>query len=94
MNKEYIEREAALNAMSKAQSDRTWSMDNCDVMDQMFDYVEKVPAADVAPVIHGGWIHKNGEIYCSVCDSEALMDEVYYESSYCPDCGAKMDGGK
>jgi hypothetical protein len=22
------------------------------------------------------------------------MDEVYYKSSYCPDCGVKMDGGK
>ena len=52
------------------------------------------PTADVAPVVHGEWIHKNGEIYCSVCGSEALMDEVYYESPCCPDCGSRMDGGK
>ena len=57
------------------------------------DLIRKAPVADVAPVIHGEWIHKNGEIYCSVCGGEALMDEVYYKSPYCPDCGAKMDGG-
>ena len=50
--------------------------------------------ADFAAVKHGEWLHKNGEMICSVCGAEALMDEVYYESPYCPDCGAKMDGGK
>ena len=55
MNKEYIEREAALNAMSKAQSDRTWSMDDSDVMEQMETNIEELPAADVAPVVHGEW---------------------------------------
>ena len=58
------------------------------------DLIRKAPTTDVAPVIHGEWIHKNGEMYCSVCGSEALMDEVYYKSPYCPDCGARMDGGK
>ena len=46
------------------------------------------------PVRHGEWIHKNGEMCCSVCGGEALMDEVYYQSPYCPECGAKMNGGK
>ena len=54
------------------------------------DLIQKAPAEDVAPVRHGEWLHKNGEMYCSVCGGEALMDEVYYESPYCPDCGAKM----
>ena len=57
------------------------------------DLIKKAPTADVIPVVHGEWIHKNGEMYCSICGSEALMDEVYYKSPYCPDCGAKMDGG-
>lgn len=38
----------------------------------------------------GHWIHKNGEMYCSECGEEALMDEVYYESPYCPHCGVRM----
>lgn len=59
-----------------------------------FTVIDSIGGADVSPVVHGEWVHKNGEMYCSVCRSEALMDEVYYESLYCPECGAKMDGGK
>ena len=71
--KEYIEREAALNAMTKAQLNRTWSMDDCDVMDQMFDNVEEVPAADVAPVVYGEWINNSNGLYrCSICGYDAL----------------------
>lgn len=54
--------------------------------------IENAPTADVVEVKHGEWLHENGEMVCSVCGEEALMDEVYYESPYCPDCGAKMDG--
>ena len=40
---------------------------------------------------HGCWLHKYNGIFCSVCGGEALMDEVYYESRFCPECGSKMD---
>lgn len=46
MNKEYIEREAALKALDKAMEDRTWSMSDNDVICQMIDYLEKVPAVE------------------------------------------------
>ena len=39
----------------------------------------------------GKWI--NG--YCSECGKHApfwAMASTYYESSFCPNCGAKMDG--
>ena len=55
--------------------------DNCGQFKNKADYVE---------VKHGEWIHKNGEMICSVCGEEALMDEVYYKSPFCPDCGADM----
>lgn len=86
MNKEYIERDAVVNLREEFWKDR------CDYMAVRVTNIMNIPAADVAPVVHGEWIHKNGEMYCSVCGSEALMDEVYYESPYCPDCGARMDG--
>ena len=94
--KEYIERKAVLNAMSKAQSDRTWSMDDSDVMEQMFDNVETVPAADVAPVVHGEW-----EVYTEYCNFGLYQvgwrcslcgRTENYKQPYC-NCGAKMDGG-
>lgn len=56
--------------------------------------IRDVSTTDVGPVRYGEWLHKNGEMYCSVCGDEALMDEIYYQSPYCPHCGAKMNGGK
>lgn len=48
-----------------------------------------MPAADVAPVVHG---HKvdDGGFYarCSQCDGVLPLC-----ANYCPNCGAKMDGG-
>ena len=50
---------------------------------------EEIPAADVAPVRHGRWLHrKNGIAYCSECEIDTVEDDT----NYCPNCGAKMDG--
>ena len=54
----------------------------------------KIPAADVAPVAHGYWINlgKYNDGYnwrCSSCKRESVM-----AINYCPNCGAKMDGGQ
>ena len=47
------------------------------------------PAADVAPVVHGEWIHHDdGVVTCSECGNAESSD-----SYYCRYCGAKMDGG-
>ena len=55
-------------------------------------WVEVQPAADVAPVVHGRWIHYPdcGVTRCSHC---GWSIEECWESKRCPDCGAKMDGG-
>ena len=53
--------------------------------------LHEVPAADVVPVVHGRKI-EDGDIgcfwLCSLC-GECLP----YGANYCPNCGAKMDGG-
>lgn len=51
-----------------------------------------LPAADVAPVVHGRWLY--GDYYdigdvCSECDWDSQMTHPSYR--YCPNCGAKMD---
>lgn len=57
--------------------------------------VHTVPAADVAPVVHGRWIDSSDRpdtIICSCCDR--AFDVWKHESKdffYCPNCGAKMD---
>lgn len=54
------------------------------------------------PVRHGRWIcirKRYGEYECSVCHSmdsncsDYYADHVVTEQEYCPNCGAKMDGG-
>ena len=53
----------------------------------------KAPVADVAPVWHGRWDDSYDGItpYCTVCGcSHRLMVRT---PKYCPNCGAKMDGG-
>ena len=47
-----------------------------------------VPAADVTPVVHGRWIKGPSNPYCSEC-----FVECRDETPFCPNCGAKMDGG-
>lgn len=48
-----------------------------------------IPAADVAPVVRGEWIHHDdGVVTCSECGNAESSD-----SYYCRYCGAIMDGG-
>ena len=61
------------------------------------DIIEDAPAADVAPVVHGRWIHDGRRIergidwcHCSECGKS---DNFCARTNYCPVCGAKMDGG-
>ena len=50
--------------------------------------IRNAPAADVAEVRHGRWIHhEDGVFTCSECGNAESND-----SYYCRLCGAKMDG--
>lgn len=56
--------------------------------------VEDAPTADVAPVVHGRWDVVEGRIENAICSKCGRHFQSYYEEySYCPNCGAKMDGG-
>lgn len=53
--------------------------------------IAEIPAADVAPVVHGRWVFGgDGCVICSECNEEESNDN---HRNYCPNCGAKMDGG-
>lgn len=57
--------------------------------------IENAPAADVAPVVYGRWIAQTNYpgtySTCSVCEQRARGYAP--NMRYCPNCGAKMDGG-
>ena len=54
------------------------------------------PAADVVPVRHGHWVKEKPDVlihwHCSVCENCYYLEEP--NANYCPNCGAKMDGGE
>lgn len=56
---------------------------------------DSIPAANVAPVVHGRWIYdkKAQRPYCSVCKGY-FYGATNSPMSYCPNCGTKMDGSK
>lgn len=62
-------------------------------MADLVDIFSEIPAADVAPVVHGRWIYdkKAQRPYCSVCKGY-FYGATNSPMSYCPKCGAMMDG--
>ena len=91
---EYIEREAALKKQIGVvvYDEGGW---DANVRAVPVEDIEAIPAADVAPVVHGRWVHgEHYPSYCSICGEVSPMDcegERFYDSNYCPNCGAKMD---
>ncbi len=51
--------------------------------------VEDAPTINAEPVKHGYWEEDMGGCWCSCCD-----DVSDFSYTYCPHCGAKMDGRK
>ena len=65
------------------------------IADCIAEAISLIPSADVAPVRHGRW--ECGKP-CPVCGRdrfEGLDADIWadWEPPYCPNCGAKMDGG-
>ncbi len=91
---EYIDRDALRQAVLESQHDnhhpRGWAHIAHDCEHAHFvAMIARFPAADVAPVVHGEWIHHDdGVVTCSECGNAESSD-----SYYCRYCGAKMDGG-
>ena len=99
---EYIEREVLLSDICDDMCGLKYTgvCENCRVVALIAD----APAADVAPVVHGRWVSwEEADNFipspdrheCSVCHDAAqvLVNGLELLSDYCPNCGAKMDGG-
>ena len=94
---EYINRAAAVKSVLRMRRP-----ENSVAQNRMLSIIQmdmlKLPAADVAPVVHGRWIHDGCRIeggidwcHCSECGKS---DNFCARTNYCPKCGAKMEGGK
>ena len=88
---EYIEREAAIKSLlNDCLGQVSYSREDA------ADCIFFMDTADVAPVRHGRW--ENGNPICPVCGGDKFKDldaDIWcdWKPDYCPNCGAKMDGG-
>lgn len=78
---DYIEREAAINAVFSAMADGR----------AVFPALNNLPAADVRPVKRGKWIISPGgrTVNCSACGRAPIA--LLLSFKYCPICGAEME---
>lgn len=90
---EYIDRAAAVKSVLRMRRP-----ENSVAQNRMLSIIQmdmlKLPAADVVPVVHGVWVCVNkidpiSGYRCSKCRRRVGFDLT----PYCPNCGAKMDGG-
>lgn len=65
------------------------------IADTLMRYVKCQPAADVEPVRHGHWTVKKGSDGFPYFEHEECGKKyrLVGDLQYCPNCGAKMDGG-
>lgn len=96
---EYIKRKSALKVVEKYGLANGSALGrHTGLADCIASEITSIPAADVAPVVHGRWVSVAGkrDRICSRC----LRNEPYKNADddaevfeFCPHCGAKMDGG-
>lgn len=107
--KEYIELNEAVKACEDYFKDVcVYDVASYEAVDDFERILDSIPVVDVAPVKHGHWVYnQNGHDWglgaweCSLCHSvnnnlpidKRFSPYVYAGSKYCPNCGAKMNGG-
>lgn len=100
---EYIKREVVINRIkeyaldvysidlddAKQFSGNSKAENYCEGLYEATELIDDIPAADVAPARHAHRVDNGGFYYsCSECGGS-----LTYGGNYCPNCGAKMDGG-
>ena len=102
---DYISRKEALAALGE--EPYVWDEDSDSEIQEYRDWechynaISAIPAANVVEVKNGLWNHfdltRGRRVYvCTVCEQSTEcpteMGKPIY--AYCPNCGAKMDGGQ
>ena len=100
---EYIEREAAIDYIREQSEEGQKAFEEfggesgiyADAYNDLAEDFHSIPAADVALVVHGRWnVIEGRRLDNAICSNCGRRFQAYYEAySFCPNCGAKMDGG-
>ncbi len=113
---DYISREAAMAVIEGEQKKLCpvglWGRkfaadaDKYDILQEMLDKLEAIPAADVEPVRHSYWESYDTSQYMGtdefgepkwrpgrfyICHERRCRRKTVVKSNYCPNCGCKMD---
>jgi hypothetical protein len=78
--------------------DEIYKLDNwLGVYAECVDLIDEAPTVDAVEVVHGRWEKAEyyGYMLCDKC-KDVYIEECYLGNgkwNYCPNCGAKMDGG-
>ena len=87
---DYIKRKTALEDFERCNAENpNWTPQRVKTL------LLRQPASDVAEVVHGEWetnSDRPDSLICSVCKCGFDMWK-HDPHNYCPNCGAKMDGG-
>ena len=78
--------------------------ENGSIGERLCKAINSIPAADVEPVVHAGFVRfTDGSWHCSNCTDELPVDDDDFQPShaeylakytaYCSRCGAKLDAG-
>ena len=89
---EYIKKEDIEQKLQDGLNNLVLGHDAIEVLGMIYE----MPAADVATVRHAMWevvVGSDGKAHmvCTGCRKQQDLTGVF---SYCPNCGAKMDGGE
>lgn len=104
---EYFEREALIAKFKQMELGEHGLVERL-FADGVYAVIAAFPSADVAPVVHSYWESydcsqymgtdeygepkwRDGKFY--VCHNRRCRRKTVVKSLYCPNCGAKMDGG-
>lgn len=86
---EYITKEQAIDEVWDAFTSR----DDPDLGRVIEENIERLPAADVAPVVHAHWITAEDDDFWTCSNCRKFIHKNCAQG-YCPKCGAKMSGEK
>lgn len=98
--KDLIRRGDVLELLYRIKQDKSWPK-NYGTLLTIINETWEMPTVDAVEVVHGEWLQmefwpNGGTWRCSECGRQIMFLEgtpITEEMHYCPQCGAKMDGG-
>lgn len=104
---EYISLEAAIAYIREQSEEHQKAFEElggesgiyADAYNDLAEDFYSIPAADVAPVVHGRWewLGPNrlvADCMCGTCSACKVRSKYIVNTMLCPNCGALMDGAK